>query len=59
MTIAGELLELVFSMPIGWVFERQDPRRRSAWITVAKILTLIAYLAAVAAMLVVLSTVFS
>jgi len=59
MTIAGELLELVFSMPIGWVFERQDPRRRRAWITVAKILTLIAYLAAVAVMLVVLYTVFS
>lgn len=46
MTILGELAEFFVLMPLEWVFEPQDSRRRRAWVTVLKSIVLLLYIAA-------------
>jgi hypothetical protein len=46
MIIVGELAELFLFMPLEWVLERQDARRRRAWVTVLKCIVLLLYVTA-------------
>lgn len=51
MTLAGEIIEFMFTIPLEWVFERQDRRRRRLWITMTKVIVLTAYVAAFVALI--------
>ncbi len=51
MTLAGEIIEFMFTIPLEWVFERQDRRKRRLWITVTKVIVLTVYVAALAALI--------